>query len=139
MNTHGEMMCRIHPNVYFIRNLSKNLKLRNISLYILDHPDRINLTKFLLSNHRLPVEIGRHNNIIRKERLCELCDKNDIGDEYHYFFSCSKFMQERNKLIPKNCIKHPSVKGFCDLLATNSSNTMRKLATMCKIIMNCFK
>ena len=122
----------------FYKEFKQELKIEKY-LLILDHPDRINLTKFRLSNHKLPVEIGRHNNIIRKERLCEFCDKNDIGDEYHYFFSCSKFMQEINKLIPKNCIKHPSVKGFCDLLATNSSNTMRKLATMCKIIMSCFK
>jgi hypothetical protein len=33
------------------------------------------------SSHRLPAETGRWYNISRNDRLCHLCDSNDIGDE----------------------------------------------------------
>ena len=41
------------------------------------------ITKFRLSNHKLPVERGRYLNIIRSERTCDVCDMNVLG-EYHY-------------------------------------------------------
>ena len=120
------------------KEFKQNLKLEKYIL-TLDLPARIKLTKYRLSNHKLPIEIGRHNNIVRNERICEYCNINDIGDEYHYFFVCSKFAKERSKLIPKKCIKHPSVKNYCELMATKSSNTLKKLATMSKIVMSNFK
>jgi hypothetical protein len=119
------------------KEFKSELKLEKY-LISLDINMKINLTKYRLSNHKLPVEIGRHNNIIRSEIICEYC-KDDIGDEYHYMFVCPKFEQERLKLVPKNCIKRRSVKVFCDLMSTKSINTLKKLATMSKIIMNTFK
>ena len=55
------------------------------------------LLKFRLSNHRLPVETGRRDNIPLEERKCNLCEKNDIGDEFHYLFVCSHFNSDRKQ------------------------------------------
>ena len=44
----------------------------------------IPLIKFRSSSHKLPVEVGRWKNTIYAERKCSLCNKNDIGDEFHY-------------------------------------------------------
>ena len=41
------------------------------------------LLKFRLSNHRLPIETGHWENIPLDERKCNLCPKNDIGNEFH--------------------------------------------------------
>ena len=46
------------------------------------------LLKFRLSNHRLPVETGHWENTPLDEWKCNLCPKNDIGDEFHYLFTC---------------------------------------------------
>ena len=130
-NTQNSSKCSLY------KEFKPELKLEKY-LLTLDTNLRINLTKYRLSNHKLPIEVGRHNNIIREERLCEYC-KDDVGDEYHYMFVCPKFEQERLKLIPKNCIKRKSVRVFCDLMSTQSINTIKKLATLSKIIMNAFK
>ena len=47
----------------------------------------INMLKFRTCNHKLPAESGRWNNIEFADRKCELCTKNDIGDNYHYLLS----------------------------------------------------
>lgn len=46
------------------------------------------LVKFRTSNHRLPIEVGRWNNLKRHERICNLCNNNQIGDEFHYLLEC---------------------------------------------------
>ena len=35
-----------------------------------------------------PIEQGRYENIERQNRTCKLCNQ-DIGDEEHYFMSCT--------------------------------------------------
>lgn len=32
--------------------------------------------KFKISNHRLPIDVGRWNNLQRRERVCNLCNTN---------------------------------------------------------------
>ena len=63
--------------------------------------------KFRTANHKLPVETGRRENIPHAERKCSLCNKNDIGDEFHYLLICLYFATERtrteNKLFPNTC------------------------------------
>ena len=51
-----------------------------------------------MSLHNLPIEKGRQSGILRKDRLCTLCNENEIGDEKHYFLKCSheKFLSIRN-------------------------------------------
>ena len=49
------------------------------------------LVKYRTGNHRLPVEPGRWDYTPSNERKCNICNKNDIGDEYHYWFACDFF------------------------------------------------
>ena len=51
------------------------------------------LLKFRTANHHLPIEIGRWNSIPIEDRICTLCNINDIGDEFHYLFICPLFKQ----------------------------------------------
>ena len=51
----------------------------------------IPLIKFRTANHKLPIETGRWDNTPHEDRKCILCDKNDIGDEFHYIFKCPFF------------------------------------------------
>jgi hypothetical protein len=54
-------------------------------------------------------------------------------------FICSKFDKERSKLIPKSCLRHKSVNKFCDLMTTETINTLKKIATFAKLIIDLFK
>ena len=53
----------------------------------------------------MPVETGRYRKIPLKKRICPICDKNNIGDEFHYTMECTNkvfsklresFMQDLN-------------------------------------------
>ena len=57
-------------------------------LVTLIEPVRSNLIRLRLSNHKMPIETGRHIGIDRNDRLCNICKSSDIGDEYHYFCIC---------------------------------------------------
>ena len=47
------------------------------------------LTRFRLSNHNLPIETGRLKNVTIQNRICQLCNNFDIGDESHDIFTCT--------------------------------------------------
>ena len=53
------------------------------------------LAKFRCSDHNLNIEVGRHYNAPREERLCTYCletyGAEAIEDEYHVFFLCLRY------------------------------------------------
>ena len=55
------------------------------------------ISKLLCSSHTLRIETGRHSNIPRDERLCQLCELGKIEDEDHFIMECPKFSQIRQK------------------------------------------
>ena len=63
------------------------------------------LCHFRCSNHKLPVEKGRFFNIDRNQRICQLCNSNLLGDEFHYVFECSKFHTERKRYLPRQYLR----------------------------------
>ena len=64
---------------------------------MLDYKDRLTLTKFRCGNHRLPINTLRYASINSSNRYCSLCENQEIGDEYHYLFNCTFFIEERKK------------------------------------------
>ena len=47
--------------------------------------------RFRCSNHRLDIELGRHTNTPRPQRICRFCPSGSLGDEYHVF-KCTHFL-----------------------------------------------
>ena len=47
-------------------------------------------------NHRLPIEKDRFWGVKRNDRICDLCDLEHIGDEFHYLFQCKYFERGNN-------------------------------------------
>jgi hypothetical protein len=51
------------------------------------------------------IQTGRYYNIDRHARMCNMCNNNDIEDEYHFILECSKYVEIRRKYIkPYYCI-----------------------------------
>ena len=59
------------------------------------------LTKLRISNHKLMIELGRYNQISRDNRLCQICGSNQIEDEIHFLFHCSKYSILRDNFYNK--------------------------------------
>ena len=101
-----------------------------INLY---HLARRNLLKFRLSSHRLPIQHLRYTDIPRHDRLCTLCDMNELGDEFHYLFSCKhqEIFRNRKTLLSKYFQNNPNVIKLHHLFNTTSK---KKLIKLCKFI-----
>ena len=72
------------------------------------------------SNPRLPVEIGRWENPI-EEIKCNICERNDIGDDFiilllGFFFKIRK----RKQFLKPYFYKVPNVIKYKELLATEN-------------------
>ena len=71
--------------------------------------------------------------IERENRICLLCNSGDIGDEYHYIFSCPVFDNERKSLIRHKFRHRPNVIKFKELMNSKNCsdlNNLYKLITL---------
>ena len=58
---------------------------------------RKGIAKLRCSSHILQVEKGRHTNQPREQRICRLCDLNEIETEDHFLLRCSLYNYLRIK------------------------------------------
>ena len=74
------------------------------------------VAKLRLSAHNLLIEIGRHRNIIRNERICLLCTLNEVEDEYHFLLICPAYNELRHLYLKKYYYNSPSMIKLIQLL-----------------------
>ena len=72
-----------------------------MSLDVLNDKNRFTFCRFRTSNHRLLIEVGLWTNVEKHNRLCQLCQSCEIGDEFHYVLQYPNFVTERKIIIPK--------------------------------------
>ena len=96
-------------------------------------PLRIIFAKFRLSNHNLPIEKGRHENIIRIERKCTQC--HVLGDEFHYLFICPLFHDDRKLFLSKGYLNRVNTEKYHSLFSSKNYSKLCKLVQFIKIIM----
>src|SRR5207237_1055327 len=91
-----ERMQESHKGRLYL-HLRDSFQTSNFLMSTLPRSLKIVVTRFLSSNHRLPVETGAWARppIEFSLRLCLKCTEGDVGDEYHYLFVCPFFRQER--------------------------------------------
>ena len=78
-------------------------KIKNTFTYnkYLDTKNAVALTKIRLSNHWFPIERDRYKRplVLRENRVCTLCNSNNIGDEIHCMLSC---LSDKIQILKKN-------------------------------------
>ena len=89
--------------------VKQNFGFENYLSIISDFEQRRKLTRFRLSAHRLRIEIGRYEcarkkgkqnkGTPRQDRLCLHCCSDEIEDEEHFLFNCTKFSDDRSQFI----------------------------------------
>ena len=88
------------------------------------------LLRFRTSDHKLPFETGRWNNVPRNQRFCNLC-KNNIGDEYHYIMICPELKEYRKAYLPSMYFRRPNAFKFFELF---SCKKLAVINNLCKFI-----
>jgi hypothetical protein len=91
------------------------------------------LTKLRISAHKLRIESARYgrDRLERHERTCQLCDLNEIEDEFHFVLKCRVFKELRTKFIKRYFYTHTSMYKFLELLKSSNKPT---LINLCKYI-----
>ena len=82
--------------------------------------------KFRTTNHNLPIERGRFQNIVREERICNLCNK-DLGDEYHTLLVCETLNNLRKQYIKPYYYTRSNVIKFNQLMNINKLKELHNL------------
>ena len=60
-----------------------------------------------------------------------MCQGRESGDEFHYLFECTEFVQERVRLISQKYRCSPNTVTYCALMC---SNYVVQLSKLCKFI-----
>ena len=91
--------------------------------------------KFRLLNHKLPIQKGRFLSIERNNRLCEKCNMNDIGDEFHYSFVCPSLSNARKQFLKPYYRHHPNAIKFSSLFNSKNKSVLKGLTEFIKVIL----
>ena len=89
--------------------------------------------------NKLPIEKGRWDDTNRNLRICNLCNKNALGDEYHVLLECDFFATQRRLFIPRYYWNHCNSLKFSSLLSTNNTKLLKKLSDFVAIVLRMFK
>ena len=127
--------CQMSNKCYLYKNFKTELVIEKY-LTQLSGSQRYNLTKLRMCNHKLPIEVGRYNNVIRANRICKLCDNDEIGDEFHYIMICPRFKESRCKLFPKVI---PNIENFYAIMKNDNAACLSKMAKIAGIIFKEFQ
>ena len=117
------------------KTFKTDMKLENY-LLLLDNAERINLCKFRCRNTKTPVVLLGYavRNIPYENRICSLCNMNEIGDEYHYLLKCTYFEMQRNRYISNFYRRNPNMLKFSLLMQNNDANILKNLSKFISII-----
>ena len=98
----------------------------------------LSLCNFRCRNNKLPVVIGARYDLSIDQRVCNFCNNNSVGDEFHYVFNCTHFNAERKKYILYNT-KTPNTVSFAKLFQSSDYLVLLNLAIFVKKVMQAFK
>ena len=74
----------------------------------------------------LSIERRRWQNIDRNLRICNLCDKKEIGDEFHYILEYNYFNNIRKKCIDNHYRKRQNIIKFGELMSIENQIKLTK-------------
>ena len=122
------------------RNYSIFKETTDIEPYLLNTTSNIYIPiiKFRTCNFKLPIEVGRWQNLPIDDRKCTLCNLHDVGDDFHYLLKCTFFENERKHFLKPYYYTRPNIIKFKNLLGSKNKMLLTKLSKFMKLIMNKF-
>ena len=100
-NFHQEAFGKIRSNSSKLRTYALFKNEVGFEQYLIDMKnvqDRSLVTKFRLSNHRLMIEVGRHDDTAEEERFCPFCPQA-VEHETHFMFTCPTYSHLRERYL----------------------------------------
>ena len=86
------------------------------------------LSQFRLSSHDLEIERGRYANVDRDDRICILCNSNQIENEYHFLLTCPFYRDLRKTYLKRYYYQWPTLNKFDNLMSITNRTIVINLA-----------
>ena len=87
--------------------------------------------RFRCSSHNFLIEKGRHQGLAREDRICTYCfeilNVRTIEDEFHVFFHCLKYQDERDTLLLSWYHGDKELYNFNNLMKSTNDLILRKI------------
>ena len=92
---------------------------------------RTAISKLRLGSHNFLIERGKWQcpKLDVSSRKCEIC--HVIEDEYHIMLECKRFVDLRNRYLPKLIIRRPSMYTFLNFLNTVEGKNLQSFGIFC--------
>ena len=124
------------PKLYYYCMYKNDFEIETYLLTNLPRKVKKQYSRFRLANHDLQVEKGRHENMIREERLCAFCIRNSkskvIECEYHLCLECPLYEYVR-KQFP-NVSFQKNIFNFIRIMSKKDENN-----ALAWCVWKCFK
>lgn len=90
---------------------------------------RKSICQFRTNNSKISKVIGRYRSIPRNDRICTVCNNNQVGDEFHLIIECSNpnIIKLRSKYVPEWVLIRPSVAKCAAWVKGASHNEITKV------------
>ena len=79
-------------------------------------------------SHKLEIERGRYNNILRENRKCKMCNGNIIENEYHFLLVCPLYREIRKEHLKPYFQRWPTLNKFDILMQSANKKDIINLA-----------
>ena len=122
---------------FLYRSLCREFSMASYLYKIHIPANRKAMTRLRLSSHKLMIERGRWLNILPKDRLCTLCNK--LEDEFHVICECPRYDTCRKLYIKPYYVRKLSMDKLIQLLNTDNTIEMQKLAIFIKRVFIIYK
>ena len=86
------------------------------------------LCKFRMQSNALNIETGRYRSVDRNLRLCTLCSRNEVEDEFHFILVCPVYNDIRRRYIKPYYLRRTCVFKLVQLFSARSTKTLTNLA-----------
>ena len=81
----------IKPKLKTYKLFKETLRVENYVLYNMSASERSVMAQFIFGILPLNIETGRFRNQPIEQRICNLCELNEIEDEFHFLFKCTLY------------------------------------------------
>ena len=92
----------------------------------------------MTANHQRPVETGLWDDIPLNERKCKFCTTDDIGNEYHYLFTCDFFKRDRTLYLKLYFYAISQINASIGSFFTSTNEATLELSKVVAILMEKF-
>ena len=127
-NWHSDI--ELCSKLYYYGAFKSMLTLERYLYCIPNKNHRTALAKLRCSNHELAIELGRHNDTPREERICIYCLQqgyNFVEDEAHFMLECILYKDLRLKYFRQD-LHYASEQNFIKLFNLDNHFEIRNVA-----------